>query len=125
MLNTIGSEKTNWFKKKHPKRRYLRQVQEENDIPDNIVIVGSKNPIHYAIYAMSKLNEGYETVSMLARGRAMSIALEAALMVREMLNKDVEIKDIVLSSDMKKGNTRASVEIILTNPFDKNEPQEG
>lgn len=82
------------------------------------VYVGNKPVMNYALAVMAQFNGGAEEVAVKARGRAISKAVDVAEVVRRRFLKDVDIKDIQISTDRvenERGPANVSaIEIVLT-----------
>ncbi len=92
---------------------------EENEEIDT-VYVGNKRPVRYADATMMSFNQGSEEVSLKSRGKAISTAVDAAEIVKRMVD-GVEVEDIEIDTeeveDEETGETirLSSMRISLTN----------
>ena len=87
----------------------------------DFVIVGLKPIMNYVVACMTLFNAGNERVSLKARGRHISKAVDVAEMLRRVFLKDLIVEKIDLGTDIHKTpNGRetsvSTIEIILTNP---------
>lgn len=72
-------------------------MSTENQDNDT-VYVGNKRPVRYADAAMMSFNQGSEEVSLKSRGRAISTAVDAAEIVKRMVD-GVEVEDIEIDTE--------------------------
>jgi len=87
---------------------------------ENVIFVGSKPPMSYVLAVVTEFNKGSsDEVVLKARGRSISIAVDAAEIARNRFVKNSEVRDIkidtenVTSNDGKKHNV-SSIEIYLS-----------
>jgi len=87
---------------------------------ENVIFVGSKPPMSYVLAVVTEFNKGSaDEVVLKARGRSISIAVDAAEIARNRFIKNSEIRDIkidtenVTSNDGKNHNV-SSIEIYLS-----------
>jgi len=86
---------------------------------ENIVYVGNKPPMSYVIAVITEFEQGAKTVTLKARGRAISRAVDAAEIVRNKFLTDVTIAEIKTDTEeveSEEGGKRnvSSMEISLT-----------
>ena len=86
---------------------------------ENIVYVGNKAPMSYVIAVITEFEQGAKTVTLKARGRAISRAVDAAEIVRNKFLTDVTIAEIKTDTEeieSEEGGKRnvSSMEINLT-----------
>lgn len=70
----------------------------------NVVYVGNKPVMNYVLAVVTQMNGGAEVVSLKARGRAISRAVDVAEIVRNRFMPNVEIEDINISTEEIVGN---------------------
>jgi len=84
---------------------------------DNTVYVGSKPVMNYVLAVVTQFNSGAKEVKIMARGRAISRAVDVAEVSRSRFLPDVTVKSISISTETlntDKGETNVSaIEIIL------------
>ncbi len=85
---------------------------------ENIVYVGKKGVMSYVLAVITQFNNGAKEVSIRARGKAISRAVDVAEIVRNRFIPDVKIKNIDISTEEveaeSQGPTKVSaIEIIL------------
>ncbi|ABR54827.1 DNA-binding protein Alba [Methanococcus vannielii SB] len=86
---------------------------------DNIVYVGSKGVMNYVLAVITQFKSGdVSEVSIKARGKAISRAVDVEEMVRNRFMPEVDIKNIILGteqvqSDEGKSINISTIEIIL------------
>ena len=96
------------------------KTTEEGKKDENIIYVGKKPPMSYVLAVVTQFNmNGSDEVVIKARGRAMSRAVDTAEIVRNRFVKDVDVKDIKISTESmtnEEGRTSnvSSIEILLT-----------
>ncbi|CAJ37541.1 DNA-binding protein Alba [Methanocella arvoryzae] len=88
---------------------------------DNVIFVGNKPVMNYVLAAVTQFNEGAKEVTIKARGRAISRAVDTAEVVRHRFLTDVEIDRIQISTEelaSEKGEkiNVSSIEIFLKRP---------
>jgi DNA-binding protein len=66
---------------------------------ENAVFVGNKPVMNYVLAVLTQFNSGIKEVSVKARGRAISRAVDVAEIVRKRFLPDVEVKDIQISTE--------------------------
>jgi len=84
---------------------------------DDVVFVGSKPVMNYVLAVVTQFNSGAKEVKIMARGRAISRAVDVAEVSRSRFLPDVAVKSISISTETlntEKGETNVSaIEIIL------------
>ena len=86
---------------------------------ENIVYVGNKAPMSYVIAVITEFEQGAKTVTLKARGQAISRAVDAAEIVRNKFLTDVTVAEIKTDTEeveSEEGGKRnvSSMEISLT-----------
>ena len=66
---------------------------------DDIVYVGNKPVMNYVLAVVTQFNGGTNNVTIKARGRAISRAVDVAEVVRNRFLDNVEVKDILISTE--------------------------
>ena len=66
---------------------------------ENAVFVGNKPVMNYVLAVLTQFNSGVDEVSVKARGRAISRAVDVAEIVRKRFLPDVEVRDIQISTE--------------------------
>ena len=77
---------------------------------ENVVFVGRKPPMAYVQAMMNTFGRGGDTVVLKARGRSISTAVDAAEIIRRMMDlevKDIRIDTVVLGDDKRNVSTIA------------------
>ena len=86
-------------------------------IKDNTVFVGNKPVMNYVLAVVTQFNNGAEEVSIKARGKAISRAVDTAEIALNRFLGDVGKKEIITSTeiiDTESGQTNvSSIEILL------------
>ena len=88
---------------------------------DNTIFVGNKPVMNYVLAAVTQFNEGAKEVTIKARGRAISRAVDTAEVVRNRFLLDVVVDRIKISTEeltSEKGENInvSSIEIFLKRP---------
>ncbi|MDF0590319.1 MAG: DNA/RNA-binding protein Alba [Methanothrix sp.] len=85
---------------------------------DDVVFVGSKPVMNYVLAVVTQFNSGAKEVKVMARGRAISRAVDVAEVSRSRFLGDVHVKDIQISTETlntDRGETNVSaIEITLS-----------
>ncbi|MGB3944026.1 MAG: DNA-binding protein Alba [Methanothrix sp.] len=85
---------------------------------DDVVFVGSKPVMNYVLAVVTQFNSGTKEVKIMARGRAISRAVDVAEVSRSRFLADVHVKDIQISTETlntDRGETNVSaIEITLS-----------
>ncbi|MFO8132932.1 MAG: DNA-binding protein Alba [Thermoplasmatota archaeon] len=89
------------------------------DEEENIVYVGNKAPMSYVIAVITEFEQGATHVTLKARGRAISRAVDAAEITRNRFMEDVTVENISIDTEeieSEEGGSRnvSSMEIVLT-----------
>ena len=66
---------------------------------DNTVFIGKKASMNYVLAVVTQFNSGAEVVTVKARGRAISKAVDVAEIVRNRFMKSVSIGDINIGTE--------------------------
>ena len=84
---------------------------------DDVVFVGNKPVMNYVLAVVTQFNRGTDEVRIMARGRAISRAVDVAEVSRSRFLGDVSVKDIQISTETlntDRGETNVSaIEITL------------
>jgi len=84
---------------------------------DNTIFVGRKETMAYVLAVVTKFSAGEKTVTVKARGRAISRAVDVAEIVRQRFVTDTNVTDIQIATEEvqdEKGVMRvSSIEITL------------
>ncbi len=84
---------------------------------DDVVFVGNKPVMNYVLAVVTQFNSGAKEVKIMARGRAISRAVDVAEVSRSRFLGDVKVKDIQISTETMntdRGETNVSaIEITL------------
>ncbi len=84
---------------------------------DDVVYVGNKPVMNYVLAVVTQFNSGTDKVRIMARGRAISRAVDVAEVTRSRFLGDVSVKDIQISTETlntDRGETNVSaIEITL------------
>ena len=97
----------------------IETVKEKRD--ENTIFVGNKPPMSYVLAVVTQFNSiGSDGVSLKARGRAISRAVDIAEIVKNRFMKNVTVKDIITSTELMtneegRSSNVSSIEINLIN----------
>jgi len=97
--------------------RTTKTVQTNN----NIVLIGKKPVMNYVVACLTFFNSGAKKVTVKARGRAISRAVDTVELLRRAFVKDLQLQGIVICTEEvtraegRKANVSA-IEIALTKP---------
>ncbi len=84
---------------------------------DDVVFVGNKPVMNYVLAVVTQFNGGAKEVRIMARGRAISRAVDVAEVSRSRFLADIAVKNIQISTETlntDRGETNVSaIEIIL------------
>ena len=85
---------------------------------DNTIYIGKKPTMNYVLAVTTQFNTGSENVTVKARGRNISKAVDVAEIVRNKFITDAEIDDIKISTETLEGeegrtSNVSSIEIFL------------
>ena len=87
-------------------------------IEDNVIYVGNKPIMNYVLAVITQFDRGASEVVIKARGRAISVAVDVAEIVRKRFLEDVEVKDVKIDTEIVKTENGekgiSSIEIYLS-----------
>jgi DNA-binding protein len=87
---------------------------------DDVVFVGNKPVMNYVLAVVTQFNSGAKEVRIMARGRAISRAVDVAEVSRSRFLPDVSVRGIQISTEVlntDRGETNVSaIEITLGKP---------
>ncbi len=66
---------------------------------DNVVYVGKKGIMSYVLAAITQFNQGSVTVSIKARGKSISRAVDVAEILRNKFMAEVKVKNIAIQTE--------------------------
>jgi DNA-binding protein Alba len=94
-------------------------AEEKTAEEENTIFVGNKAPMSYVLAVVTQFNSGSKEVSIKARGRAISRAVDTAEIVRNRFVPDAKVKEIKIGTESitnEEGRTSnvSSIEITLT-----------
>lgn len=95
------------------------QQQKPAGLKDNIIYVGKKPAMVYVLAVITQFNNGAKTVTVKARGKMISKAVDVAQIVMHKFTKDVKPSDIKIMTEelaSEDGSTSrvSAIEIHLT-----------
>jgi DNA-binding protein len=84
---------------------------------DNVVYIGSKPVMNYVLAVVTQFNNGAKEVTVKARGKAISRAVDVVEVSRNRFLSDAKIKDIKIGTEKiatERGESNVSIiEIVL------------
>lgn len=84
---------------------------------DNVVFIGNKPVMNYVLAVVTQFSNGADEVTIKARGRAISKAVDVAEAVRNRFFEKATVKDIKISTETietERGETKVSaMEIVI------------
>ena len=84
---------------------------------EEVVFVGNKPLMNYVLAVVTQFNNGAKDIKIMARGRAISRAVDVAEVSRSRFLQDVTVKGISISTEVlatERGETNVSaIEIII------------
>jgi DNA-binding protein len=96
--------------------------KEVKKMEGNVVLIGRKPVMNYVIACLTYFNSGEKNVTIKARGRAISRAVDTVELLRRAFVKDVELQGICIGTEEiqrveenRKSNV-STIEINLTRP---------
>jgi len=101
------------------KTKEKEKTKEEN-ADENVIYVGQKPPMAYVLAVITQFNNnGANGVTIKARGRAISTAVDTAEIVRNRFMNDAKLKDIKIGTESitneeGRNSNVSSIEISLT-----------
>ena len=85
---------------------------------DNVVYIGNKPVMNYVLAVVTQFNNGATEVTIKARGRAISRAVDVAEVTRNRFMTDSKVKDIKIATEKmvsERGESNISIiEIVMT-----------
>ncbi|MDI6820264.1 MAG: DNA-binding protein Alba [Candidatus Hodarchaeaceae archaeon] len=89
----------------------------EEKTAENVVFVGVKPVMNYVLAVITQFNEGANEVTLKARGRAISRAVDAAEIIRNRFLQGVAVRNIKIGTEEIQAESRVSnvstIEIVL------------
>jgi len=97
------------------------KAREVADVAESVVLVGRKPVMNYVVAALTFFNAGAKEITIKARGRAISRAVDTVELMRRAFMKDLQIKDIRIGTEQlqrAEGGTVnvSTIEIIVAKP---------
>ena len=93
-------------------------ADKKSDKPDNTVYIGKKPTMNYVLAVATQFNSGLAEITIKARGKSISKAVDVAEIVRNRFIQEAKVDDIqitteVLENDDGKSSNVSSIEIFL------------
>jgi DNA-binding protein len=80
---------------------------------ENVVFVGTKPVMNYVLAAITQFNEGASAVTIKARGKAISRAVDVAEILRNRFMQNLSVQNISIGTEQVQGESgTANVSII-------------
>ena len=70
-----------------------------NESKDSVILIGKKNTKSYVLAVITLLNQGTKNITLKARGKSISTAVDVAEMVRNKFAKDLKVDAINISTE--------------------------
>jgi DNA-binding protein len=88
---------------------------------ENTVYIGQKPTMNYVLATVTQFNGSSTTITIKARGRSISKAVDVALIVKDRFVPDCELQDISICTEVLNGDDGqplkvSSIEISLSRP---------
>ncbi len=99
--------------------RHVRRIQREQKMMDDTVLIGKKPVMNYVLAGLTLIQNGADLVTIKARGRAISKAVDVAQIITKRFATDVDVKNIAINTEQVKSletgnlNNVSSIEILL------------
>ena len=75
------------------------EERPESSMPENVVLIGKKPPMHYVLAVVTQFNNGARSVKIRARGNAISRAVDVAEISRNRFITDIKVGNIAINSE--------------------------
>jgi DNA-binding protein len=122
---SVKKEKPKTKSKAPPKEVEKKKTKEvPKEVPEkprteNVVLIGRKPVMNYVLACITFFNSGEKEVTVKARGRAISTAVDTIELLRRAFVKDLEVKSINIGTEeihQEEGGTRniSTLEITVT-----------
>ena len=112
----MDTQETNDMANKKEKPKEVKKME------GNVVLIGRKPVMNYVIACLTFFNSGEKQVTLKARGRAISTAVDTVELLRRAFVKDLELPSISIGTEElqraeenRKSNV-STIEINLTRP---------
>jgi DNA-binding protein len=70
-------------------------------MPSNVIFIGKKSPMVYAVAALMQINTSAEGVTIKARGRSITTAVDTIeILKRRFLGRQLQIKEIKIGTEV-------------------------
>lgn len=95
-------------------------IQSDSIMEANTILIGKKPVMNYVLAGLSLIQNGADEMTIKARGRSISKAVDVAQIITKRFDTDVIIKDINITTEKVKSietdnlNNVSSMEIQLT-----------
>lgn len=84
---------------KPEKTERKEKPKEVKQMEGNVVLIGRKPVMNYVIACLTYFNSGEKKVTLKARGRAISTAVDTVELLRRAFVKDVELSSICIGTE--------------------------
>ena len=93
------TEEIDQSKSEQPAEQPVEQPVEQPARDPNTIYVGKKRVMNYVLACMTVLQDGSDVVTLKARGRSISIAVDVAQILTRRFAQDVKVKNISISTE--------------------------
>jgi len=97
--------------KKQEQIRTAEPFKKRDQSKESEVFIGQKNFMNYVTGVVMQLNSGCKEVTIKARGKYISRAVDVAEVVTNRFMQEAKIKDVKLGSDSFKGSNNREVRV--------------
>lgn len=74
-------------------------MAEEKKTPENVVYIGKKGIMSYVLAVITQFNQGMNEVSIKARGKSISRAVDVAEIVKNKFMAEIKVKNIAINTE--------------------------
>ncbi len=104
---------------KQPEKSEKPERRERSDKKDNIVFIGQKTAMNYVMACLTVVQAGFKEITLKARGKAISRAVDVAEILRNRFMKDkMKVKSILTGTELLEREDRgkfsvSTIDIVL------------
>ena len=114
----MAEETTNVVRREETTNVVRREETNNMGKRDDAIFIGKKGPMSYVLAVVTQFNSGANVVTIKARGKVISTAVDVAEIVRHKFLTDLKVKSIITSTEDMTSRTGAptkvsSIEIVL------------
>lgn len=102
-------------------KKLMDKLASEKIENSNVVLIGMKPVMNYIVACVTFLNQGVNSITLKARGNAISKAVDAVELLKRAFVKDLIINDIKIGTEVVQRENRSSkvssMEISIEKPI--------